>query len=46
MSPVGVGWPPESETIAVAHCLSVVINEEWEHRLYAERDLTALERNI
>jgi hypothetical protein len=26
----------------VKECLSVVLNEEWEHRLYAERDLTAL----
>ena len=24
-------------------CLLVVLNEEWEHRLYAERDLAALE---
>ena len=24
-------------------CLLVVLNEEWEHRLYAERDLDALQ---
>jgi hypothetical protein len=27
----------------VRECLLVVLNEEWEHRLYAERDLDALE---
>jgi hypothetical protein len=27
----------------VRECLLVILNEEWEHRLYAERDLTALE---
>jgi hypothetical protein len=25
-------------------CLRIVLNEEWEHRLYAERDLTSLEK--
>jgi len=28
---------------SVRECLLIVVNEEWEHRLYAERDLTALE---
>ena len=28
--------------LTVADCLRVVLSEEWEHRLYAERDLTAL----
>jgi hypothetical protein len=37
------GWPPP-RSFAVRHCLRIVLNEEWEHRLYAERDLTALER--
>ena len=37
------GWPQE-EDLPVEECLRVVLNEEWEHRLYAERDLTALER--
>jgi len=27
----------------VRECLLVILNEEWEHRLYAERDLDALE---
>ena len=39
----GEGWPPESSTFPVRKCLSVILNEEWEHRLYAERDLDALE---
>jgi hypothetical protein len=42
--PVGPGGPDESRTFTVAQCLHVVLNEEWEHRLYAERDLTALEK--
>jgi hypothetical protein len=40
---VGPGWPPEGSTFPVRECLSVILNEEWEHRLYAERDLDALE---
>jgi hypothetical protein len=27
----------------VRECLLCILNEEWEHRLYAERDLNALE---
>jgi hypothetical protein len=27
----------------VRDCLLVVLNEEWHHRLFAERDLDALE---
>ena len=42
--PVGPGWPPEGRTFTVQECLRVVLNEEWEHRRYAERDLDALER--
>jgi DinB superfamily/Pentapeptide repeats (8 copies) len=38
----GPGWPP-SRGFPVRDCLLVVLNEEWEHRLYAERDLDALE---
>ena len=34
---------PESESFPVRECLQVVLNEEWEHRLYAERDLGVLE---
>lgn len=37
------GWP-RLEAFPVAECLRVVLNEEWEHRLYAERDLSALEQ--
>ena len=37
------GWP-RMESVPVKDCLRIVLNEEWEHRLYAERDLTALEK--
>jgi hypothetical protein len=37
------GWP-QRDRFALKQCLRIVINEEWEHRLYAERDLTALEK--
>lgn len=37
----GPGWP-EPRAYPVRECLSVVLNEEWEHRLYAERDLAVL----
>jgi len=37
------GWPAV-ESFPVKECLRIVLNEEWEHRLYAERDLTALEK--
>jgi hypothetical protein len=36
------GWP-RAENFPFKECLRIVLNEEWEHRLYAERDLTALE---
>jgi hypothetical protein len=32
----------DAEGLTVARCLEVVLNEEWEHRLYAERDLAVL----
>ena len=35
------GWP-QMEGCPVKDCLRIVLNEEWQHRLYAERDLTAL----
>jgi hypothetical protein len=38
----GPGWP-RPRSYPVKTCLLVVLNEEWEHRLYAERDLGALE---
>lgn len=34
---------PESESFPVRRCLSAVVNEEWLHREYAERDLAVLE---
>lgn len=35
------GWP-ESKSFPVARCLRCILNEEWEHRLFAERDLDLL----
>jgi hypothetical protein len=32
----------DADSLTVAECLRVVLNEEWEHRLYAERDLAVL----
>jgi len=32
----------DADSLTVAQCLKVVLNEEWEHRLYAERDLAVL----
>jgi hypothetical protein len=34
---------PEPESFPLRRCLGAIINEEWEHRLYAERDLDVLE---
>ena len=36
------GWPPP-KSYSVRRCLLIVLNEEWQHRLYAERDLDVLE---
>jgi hypothetical protein len=36
------GYPPAG-SYAVRRCLQAVVNEEWAHRLYAERDLAVLE---
>lgn len=36
------GWPP-SDSFPVRKCLLIILNEEWQHHLYAERDLTVLE---
>jgi hypothetical protein len=36
------GWPPP-ESFPVRQCLRILLDEEWEHRLYAERDLATLE---
>jgi hypothetical protein len=40
--PDDAGWPPP-RAFAVKECLSIVLNEEWWHRTYAERDLAVLE---
>lgn len=37
------GWP-RMENFPFKECLRIVLNEEWEHRLYAERDLATLEK--
>lgn len=34
---------PESESFEVRRCLQAVVNEEWAHRTFAERDLAVLE---
>lgn len=38
---VGPGWPP-AESFPVRECLATVLNEEWWHRQFAERDLAVL----
>jgi len=40
---VGPGWPAEGKVLTPRKCLRIVLNEEWWHRRYAERDLTVLE---
>jgi hypothetical protein len=37
------GYPPAGR-YPVRRCLRAIVNEEWLHRLYAERDLAVLER--
>jgi hypothetical protein len=39
------GWP-HPISYPIRECLSIVLNEEYQHRQYAERDLTTLERKI
>lgn len=41
--PVMAPGYPGHESFAVRRCLQAVVDEEWEHRLYAERDLAVLE---
>jgi hypothetical protein len=38
----GPSWPP-GDSYPVKEALLTVLNEEWQHRLYAERDLDAIE---
>lgn len=42
VSQTAPGWPRQ-EAFPFAECLLIVLNEEWEHRLYAERDLSLLD---
>lgn len=37
----GPGWPPPG-SFGVRECLLVILNEEYHHRLFAERDLGEL----
>jgi hypothetical protein len=37
------GWP-RPQSYPVRQCLLIVLNEEWHHRQFAERDLDVLER--
>jgi DinB superfamily/Pentapeptide repeats (8 copies) len=37
------GWP-RMENFPLKDCLLIVLNEEWQHRLYAERDLDRLQK--
>ena len=41
----GPGWP-RPVSYPVQTCLRVVLNEEWEHNLYANRDLAVLEERL
>ena len=41
----GPGWP-RPVSYPVQTCLRVVLNEEWEHRLFANRDLAVLEERL
>lgn len=40
------GWPPAGDTVPVTDALGTLLNEEWWHRQFAERDLTALEARL
>ena len=42
-APVTEPGYPASVSFAVRRCLGAVLSEEWEHRLYAERDFDVLE---
>jgi uncharacterized protein YciI len=43
--PVTAPGYPAPEAYAVRRCLGAVVNEEWLHRLFAERDLAVLEKS-
>lgn len=42
-TPVTEPGYPEPESFPVRRCLQAILSEEWEHRLYAERDFDALQ---
>jgi hypothetical protein len=42
--PVTAPGYPEPDSFPVTRCLRAILNEEWQHRLYAERDLDALDQ--
>lgn len=44
--PVAEPGYPESQAFPVRRCLGAVINEEWLHREFVERDLAVLERQL
>lgn len=39
------GYPPAG-SYPVRRCLRAILNEEWQHRLFAERDLAVLEERV
>jgi hypothetical protein len=41
--PVEPAGYPESESFPVRRCLGAIVIEEWEHHLFANRDLEVLE---
>ena len=38
------GWPT-FDSFPLRECLTIIVNEHWEHRLYAARDLTRLDQS-
>lgn len=40
--PDGIGWPTAGWVLPIRECFDTVINEEWWHRQFAERDLAVL----
>lgn len=40
--PEGSAWPPPGEQLPIRMCFDTVLNEEWWHRRFAERDLAVL----
>lgn len=41
----GPGWPPP-RSFPVRQCLLILLNEEWHHRQFAERDLDVLQKRL